>query len=62
MRKTQGIQFDDFKNRFGIGLEQLYGNVLRKYQNQGLIEISADRVYFTEKGMDLANIFLAEFV
>lgn len=62
MRKTEGILFDDFNNRFGIGFKHLYGDVLRKYQNQGLIEVSTDRVSFTEKGFNITNIFLAEFV
>ena len=62
MRKTQGARFEDFKSRFGIDLEQQYGSVLQKYQAQGLLEISADRICFTEKGIDLSNMVLAEFV
>lgn len=62
MRKTQGVRLEDFKNRFGTDLKQLYGNVLQKYQDQGLLEIFSDRICFTEKGIDLSNIVLAEFV
>ncbi|MDD2190529.1 MAG: radical SAM family heme chaperone HemW [Eubacteriales bacterium] len=62
MRKMQGIELEDFRNRFGIELKQLYGSVIQKYRNLGLIEIVENRLRFTEEGIDLSNMVLAEFV
>ncbi len=62
MRKTQGIELEDFRHRFGIELKQLHGSTIQKYRNLGLIEIVENRLRFTEKGIDLSNMVLAEFV
>lgn len=62
MRKLGGIELGDFEARFGSGLESIYGNVLEKYQREGLIEITDGHLRFTDKGIDISNMVLAEFV
>lgn len=62
MRKMSGINLEDFKIRFGVSLESLYGKLLKKYQNDGLLNISDGWLCFTEKGIDISNKILAEFV
>ncbi|MEL7657149.1 MAG: radical SAM family heme chaperone HemW, partial [Bacillota bacterium] len=62
MRKMQGICLDDFKDRFGMNLESLYGDILKKYQELKLLEIIDGKLRFTEKGIDISNRVLAEFV
>jgi oxygen-independent coproporphyrinogen-3 oxidase len=62
MRKIEGIELSDFRARFGVNLESIYGDVLEKYQREGLIEIADGRLRFTETGIDISNRVLAEFV
>jgi oxygen-independent coproporphyrinogen-3 oxidase len=62
MRKMSGIDMEDFKIRFKMPLESLFGELLKKYQNDGLIDISDGWLCFTEKGIDISNKVLAEFV
>lgn len=62
MRKVKGIKLSDFRAKFGVGLESIYGDVLEKYRNQGLIETADGYLRFTEKGIDISNRVLAEFV
>lgn len=65
MRKTQGISFQDFKDRFhlnyfdyiGQGKEQLLG-----YQNQGLLIVEIEGMRFTEAGINLSNRILADIM
>ena len=62
MRKTDGISLKDFRSRFGTDLETLYGNALAKHFEQDIIRITDGRLHFTEKGIDISNRVLAEFV
>lgn len=62
MRKMKGIDLKDFRQRFGIALESLYGEVLQKYQELNLLEIKEGYIRFTEQGIDISNRVLAEFV
>ena len=62
MRKMQGISLDDFRRRFGMNLESLYGDILEKYQEQKLIKIMDGNLRFTKNGIDISNRVLAEFV
>lgn len=62
MRKIRGIELADFKERFGSGLEDIYDGVLKKYQQNRLIEIVDGYLRFTENGIDISNRVLAEFV
>lgn len=62
MRKTQGISKLEFKNRFGIKIEDLYVSVLLKYEKEKLIKNTKERVYFTERGIELSNTVLTDFI
>jgi len=62
LRKRKGIELADFKERFGAAPEEIYGDVLKKYQKSGLIEIDGGCLRLTEKGVDISNGVLAEFI
>lgn len=62
MRKMQGVDLNDFENKFGLIPEALYGEILRKHQQNKLIEIVDGKLRFTEKGIDISNTVFAEFV
>ena len=62
MRKTRGISLKAFEERFNIPFRELYNDVLLKYQNEKLINIYDDRLYFTKKGVEFSNIVLADFL
>ena len=62
MRKLQGISLRDFERRFGTSLLTLYAKETEQYRKECLVEIKEDRLRFTEKGIDLSNRVLADFV
>lgn len=61
-RLKDGIGKDEFHDRFGCKIEDIYGTQISKLQEQGLIDNTQDRVQLTTKGLDLANLVMVEFI
>ena len=65
MRKTEGIDLTDFAGRFGQPLEAAYSDNWHKilpYIESGYLICSEDYMRFSEKGIDISNIILSEFL
>ncbi len=62
MRMTEGVSREKFKDKFGIALEGVYGIVLKKLQQQGLIEQREGMVRLTEQGIAVSNYVFSEFI
>lgn len=62
LRKIQGVNIQDFKNKFGDSPIFMYMNELSKLVDDGLIIIEEDNIRLTSKGLDFANIVWEEFV
>jgi hypothetical protein len=58
LRKIQGIELLDFKEKFGEELEAIHGEVLKKSLENGLMEITGGRLRFTNRGLDISNTVL----
>lgn len=63
LRMMKGIEKDKFYQRFGETMDEVYGDVLKKYIDWNLLELTQDnRVRFTEQGISVSNIVLADFL
>ncbi len=62
LRKVEGVSEVDFKNYFGQEMKDVYGKILEKQQAEGMIEHLKDRWAFSEKGMDVSNTLMAEYL
>lgn len=62
LRKTEGVSKKEFCDCFHKSMEEVYGHVLDKWTQNGLIELIGDRVKLTEYGLDVSNVVLAEFL
>ncbi|MBQ7505698.1 MAG: radical SAM family heme chaperone HemW [Lachnospiraceae bacterium] len=62
LRMDEGVSRGDFYDAFGISLHQEYGEAIEKLKDQGLLLETPERVYLSERGFDLANVAMAEFV
>lgn len=63
LRKIIGITNTDFINIFKCDFFQMYGEVLHKYINNGLINIeNNDKIYLTKRGLDVSNTILSDFI
>jgi oxygen-independent coproporphyrinogen-3 oxidase len=62
LRLTEGLSRPGFARRFGCPFESLYGKELKKMVEDGLMAISDEAVFLTEKGQLLSNYVLSHFV
>ena len=62
LRKIEGVNIQDFKNKFTQNPIYLFRNELEKLVQQELIEIDLNQIKLTNKGLDLANLVWEEFV
>ena len=62
LRMTDGVSKADFKDQYGKSIESVYGEVLEKLEKQELICSSDDIIKLTDKGIDISNIVLANFL
>ncbi len=62
LRKIEGVNIQEFKNKFMQNPIYLYMIELNKLYEDKLIEIDTEYIKLTKKGIDLANLVWEEFV
>lgn len=62
LRKVHGVSVDEFFRRFGCRLEDIFRNQLKKHISAGLLEYDGERCRLTERGLDLANTVMCDFI
>lgn len=62
LRMMKGVSGSEFLERFGQNMWNVYGDALKKLEQQGLIEVEAPMVRLTELGIDVSNVVLSEFL
>lgn len=62
LRMAEGISLSDFYDRFGIRAEERFGEVIKKYEALGLLEICGGRLRLTDRGIDVSNTIFADFI
>lgn len=62
LRLTEGVAEEAFERAFGLSLESVYGEALRKLSAQGLLLRAKGRLWLTQRGLDLSNIAFVEFL
>ena len=62
LRKMKGVSKQRFAENFGSAMEQIYGNVLLDMKNKGLLEEVDGFVRLTDRGIDVSNYVMSEFI
>ena len=62
LRMTEGIQKNQFYQAFGFTVDHIYRDVVQKLSAQELLVDTTTSVYLTDKGIDLSNYALAQFL
>ncbi|MCR5256385.1 MAG: radical SAM family heme chaperone HemW [Acetatifactor sp.] len=67
LRMTKGISVREFEERFGVGLSEIYGDTIKKHEDDGLLEYYFDdqtkkRLRLTKKGLDVSNFVFSDFI
>ena len=62
LRKTQGVSKKEFYKRFGCIPEDIWGDAIDKFVKTGFMINSENFYSLTEKGLDVANSIMCEFL
>ena len=62
LRKINGIDENEFKNRFSMNINDVYGEILNKYIDEGLLIRDSGRIFLSEKGIEISNVIMADFL
>ncbi|MBO4289579.1 MAG: oxygen-independent coproporphyrinogen III oxidase [Lachnospiraceae bacterium] len=62
LRMADGVAKADFEEMFHVRFESVYKNVVDKYKRSGHLEEVDERIRLTDKGIDVSNRILADFL
>ena len=62
LRMMQGIERSRFYQSFGFTVDNIYSKVIARLEAEELLQQNPERVWLTEKGLDLSNYALAQFL
>ena len=62
LRMLKGVSDVDFVRLFGVKMETVYGDVIRRLTANGLLKKEENNLALTEWGMDVSNFVLSEFL
>ena len=62
LRRMAGVDLARFRKTFGISAEDLYRETISMLERQGLIQIREGFLILTERGIEISNVVLAEFL
>ncbi|MGI6117752.1 MAG: radical SAM family heme chaperone HemW [Bilifractor sp.] len=62
LRMTEGVRKSAFAEKFGTGIEDVFGEVIRRHVSDGLLAEEGDRIFLTRRGLSLANVVMRDFL
>lgn len=62
LRKMEGVSETEFQSLFGKTISEVYPGICRKLTDVGLLKKSGEFYALTEKGIDISNYVMSEFI
>ena len=62
LRLTNGVFIKEFNDEFEVDLKEYYKDEIEKLKNEQLLEEKDGRIFLNDKGLDLANYCMSEFI
>lgn len=62
LRMMKGIRRKNFLKAFGVEIEAVYGEVIKKMVRQGLLNQQEGNIFLTEEGISVSNYVMSEFL
>lgn len=62
LRRMAGISLSDFRKRFGQDFLEVFGEPAEKHLEEGLLARDGDRLSLTDRGIDISNFVLCDFL
>lgn len=62
LRMMRGVSEAEFERRFGEKIDEIYGAVLKRQCEIGLLQREQGQIFLSKRGIDLSNAVMAEFL
>lgn len=62
LRLVEGVNKTEFHHLFQRTIEEVYQHEIEKLVKENLIEISNEKIFLTDLGLDLSNLVFSEFI
>lgn len=62
LRKTKGVSLREFEQLFFCSPFEVYGETIQKFIEYGLLVRTGQQLQFTDRGLDISNFVLQEFI
>ena len=62
LRLRSGISKAEFAQRFGSPIEEIYGDVIRRYKELALLQEENGRIFLSRHGIHVSNTVMADFL
>ncbi|MGG7147308.1 radical SAM family heme chaperone HemW [Clostridium butyricum] len=62
LRMIDGINLKIFKKRFGKDVFDIYDEVIKNNIKKGLLVVDSEKLYLSEKGIELSNYVMSDFI
>ena len=62
LRLKEGIDLDEFYNRFQVNLTELYGERILKLQQIGMLNLTEHNLALTEKALFVSNSVIGDLI
>lgn len=62
LRMMQGVKKADFARNFSKSMEEVYGDVIAKWEAQQLLYQDESHVWLSEQGIDVSNVIFSDFL
>lgn len=62
LRRMEGVSEQEFRQRFHRTMDEVYGPVIRRYQELDLLKRTDGRIFLTRAGIDVSNTVMSDFL
>ena len=62
LRMMNGVSKKRFFDEFGMKMDEVYGDVLEKWEKTGHLKVLDDNVFLTDSGIDISNAIFTDFL
>ncbi len=62
LRTSYGISRRKFYDEFGKDIYDIYGGIIKKWTDCGMLEEKDGRIFCTERGINVSNVVMADFI
>ena len=62
LRMNEGVTREAFERTFGISIDAIYKDTIDSLKKQELLVVKDGHIYLSERGKDVANYVMAQFL